>query len=145
MASTIKLDVVSPEGVIYSGKANRVFASAEMGEVGILPKHAPFLSPLKPGVITIESGDEEEFLYVSGGILEVQPDVISVLADTVVRAEDLDEAAANEAKAQAEAAMKNASTETDLDAATLQVINAVAQLEAIQKYKDAAHKRGLIR
>lgn len=145
MASTLQVEVVSPEGSLFSGKANRVFASAEMGEVGILPKHAPFLSPLKPGVITIESGDEEDILYVSGGILEVQPDQVSILADTVIRAEDIDVKEAEKAKKRAEDALKSAHEKMDIDAAQMQVIKALAQIQTYAKYRDSAQKRGLMR
>ena len=105
MAMTIHVDIVSAEKEIFSGPAEMVFASAVMGEVGILPRHAPLLTQLRPGQVRIKTpSGEEEFFYVSGGMLEVQPHVVTVLADTAERAKDLDEAAAQQAKERAEQA-----------------------------------------
>jgi len=139
MAMTIHVDIVSAEKEIYSGPAEMVFASAVMGEVGILPRHAPLLTQLRPGQVRIKtpSGDEE-FFYVSGGMLEVQPHVVTVLADTAERAKDLDEAAAQQAKERAEQAMADKSSEFEYAKAQIELAEAVAQLQAIQKLRDKA-------
>ncbi len=140
MAMTIHVDIVSAEKAIFSGPAEMVFASAAMGDVGILPRHAPLLTPLKPGEVRIKKeGGDEEFFYVSGGMLEVQPHVVTVLADTAARAKDLDEAAALEAKQRAEQAMVDKTSEFEYAKAQIELAEAAAQLQAIQKLRD--HRR----
>ncbi len=143
MAMTIKVDVVSAEGEIFSGSANRVFAPAEMGDVGILPRHAPMLSKLKPGEVLVEMDGEDQHIFVSGGILEVQPSGVTVLADTAIRAKDLDEAAAEEAKQRAQEAMENASTDLDIAKAQIQMAESIAQLAMISKLRDKLSHQGL--
>ena len=104
----LKVDIVSAEGEIHAGTASMVFAPAEMGEVGIAPRHAPLLTRLNPGVVRVKNGDEEQEFFVSGGLLEVQPYQVTVMADTAQRAHDIDEAAAIEAKKRAEEALSQA-------------------------------------
>jgi F-type H+-transporting ATPase subunit epsilon len=137
MPMTIHVDIVSAEASIYSGIAEYVIAPAEMGEVGIYPRHTPLLTRLKPGSVRIKSPDhaDEELIYVSGGILEVQPGVITILSDTAARGGDLDEARAEEAKRQAEEAMKNRTSSLDYARAQAELAEAVAQLSAIQKLR----------
>ena len=136
MAMTMHVDIVSAEQEIFSGTAEMVLAPAVMGEVGIMPRHTQMLSPLKPGEVRVtKEGGEEEFFYVSGGIMEVQPHVVTVLSDTAVRASDLDEAAALEAKQQAEQAMKDREGEMDYAKAEAELAQAVAQLRMIQKVR----------
>ncbi|MDP2787871.1 MAG: F0F1 ATP synthase subunit epsilon [Pseudomonadota bacterium] len=137
MAMTIHVDIVSAEASIYSGLAEYLVAPAEMGEVGVYPRHTPLLTRLKPGSVRIKSPDkaEEELIYVSGGILEVQPGVVTILSDTAVRGADLDEARALEAKRQAEEAMKNRTSLMDYAYAEAELAEAVAQLAAIQKLR----------
>jgi F-type H+-transporting ATPase subunit epsilon len=133
MAMTVHVDIVSAESEIFSGLAEMVFAPGEMGELGIMPRHTPLLTKLKPGEVRVVlPGDEEETFYVSGGMLEVQPNSITILSDTAVRASDLDEAAAVEAKERAEQAMKDRKGEVDYAAAEVELAQAVAQLRAIQ-------------
>lgn len=140
MAMTIHVDIVSAEKAIFSGPAEMVFASAAMGDVGILPRHAPLLTPLKPGEVRIKKqGGDEEFFYVSGGMLEVQPHVVTVLADTAARAKDLDEASALEAKQRAEQAMADKTSEFEYAKAQIELAEAAAQLQAIQKLRE--HRR----
>lgn len=136
MAMTMHVDIVSAEKEIYSGTVTQVFAPAELGEVGVMPRHAPMLSTLKAGVVRIvpQEGDEQTF-YVSGGILEIQPHVVTILSDTALRAADIDEAAALEAKARAEATMKEKSSEMDYAKAKSELIEAVAQIEALKKIR----------
>ncbi len=136
MAMTMHVNIVSAEQEIYSGTVTQVFAPAEMGEVGVMPRHAPMLSTLKPGVVRVilQDGEEETF-YVSGGILEIQPHVITILSDTALRADDIDEAAALEAKARAEAAMKDKASDMDYVKAKTVLIEAVAQIEALKKLR----------
>ena len=143
MAATIQVDIVSAEQPLFSGKANEVFALAAEGEVGILPHHTQFLSTLKPGLVRIVSGDEEEHFFVAGGILEVQPDVVTILADSAIRAADLDEAKALEAKQRAEEAMKKAQSEIDFAKAESEFAEAVAQLAAISKLRERLGKSGM--
>ncbi len=143
MAATIQVDIVSAEQQLFSGKANEVFALAAEGEVGILPHHTQFLSTLKPGLVRIVSGDEEEHFFVAGGVLEVQPEVVTILADSALRAEDLDEARALEAKQRAEEAMQKAQSEIDFAKAESELAEAVAQLEAITKLRERLSKQGL--
>jgi F-type H+-transporting ATPase subunit epsilon len=134
MAMTIHLDIVSAERSIFSGAATMVFAPAEMGEVGIAPRHAPLLTRMKPGQVRVQaqSGDERVF-YVSGGILEVQPHTVTVLADTAERAADLDEAQALEAKRRAEQVLSDRRGEIDYATAEAQLAQAIAQLQIIRR------------
>ena len=133
---TIKIDIVSAEGEIHSGEANMVYAPAQMGEVGIAPRHAPLLTSLKPGEVRVEDVDgKEHFFYVTGGMLEVQPHLVTVLADTALRGDELDEAAAKKAQKQAEKALEGASEETDLKRAQLELAEANARYRAAQKLK----------
>lgn len=139
MAMTIHVDIVSAENEIYSGPAEMVFAPAAMGEVGILPRHAPLLTQLKPGEVRLKLPDgQEEFFYVSGGMLEVQPHIVTVLTDTALRAKDVDEAAALEAKQRAEQAIQDRASEFEYAKAQAELAEAVAQLQAIQKLRDRA-------
>ncbi len=135
--STIQVDVVSAEESIFSGQAKFVALPGENGELGILPRHTPLITRIKPGAVRIERADngEEEFVFVAGGILEVQPGTVTVLADTAIRGHDLDEAKASEAKKLAEEAMKNAKSDIDLAAATSEFATMAAQLAAIQKLR----------
>jgi F-type H+-transporting ATPase subunit epsilon len=137
MAMTMHVDIVSAEAEIYSGTATMVFAPAEMGELGIAPRHTQLLTRLKPGEVRVvdEKGDEQSF-YVSGGILEVQPHVVTVLSDTALRAKDLDDAAALQAKEQAEKLLADNQSDIDYAKAQLELAEAVAQLRAIQKIRD---------
>lgn len=138
--ATIQVDIVSAEGAIWSGEANLVIAPARMGEVGIAPRHAPMMTTLRPGDLRIQrDGQDELFFYVTGGVLEVQPKKISVLADTALRAEQLDESAADEARKRAEEALKGASSQEDLAHAQQQLVEAAARYRAAQKLKG---KRG---
>jgi F-type H+-transporting ATPase subunit epsilon len=134
---TVHVDIVSAEASIYSGIAEYLIAPAEMGEVGIYPRHTPLLTRLKPGSIRIKSPDraEEDLIYVSGGILEVQPGIITILSDTALRGADLDESRAMESKRQAEEAMTNRSSSMDYARAQAELAEAVAQLSAIQKLR----------
>lgn len=137
MATTIHVDIVSAEASIYSGPAEFVVVPAEMGEVGIYPRHAPMITRIKPGSVRIKSPDraDEDLIFVSGGILEVQPGVVTILSDTAVRGADLDEARALEAKRRAEEAMKNRSSAVDYARAQAELAEAIAQLAAIQKLR----------
>jgi len=136
MAMTVHVDIVSAESEIFSGQASMVFASGAMGDLGILPRHAPLLTKLKPGEIRVVREDEaEEFYYVSGGMLEIQPNGITVLADTAVRAKDLDEAAAIQAKESAEQALKDRNSEIDFAQAERELAEALAQIQAIQRLR----------
>ena len=136
MANTIQIDIVSAEEEIWSGEGTMVFAPAVMGEIGIAPQHAPLLTQLKPGEgrVQQESG-EEQFFYVSGGMLEVQGHVVTVLSDTALRAADLDEASALEAQRRAEQALSDLSSELELAKAKAELIQAAAQIRAIQKLR----------
>ena len=131
------VDVVSAEESIFSGEARFVALPGENGELGILPRHTPLITRIRPGAVRIERADngEEEFVFVAGGILEVQPNVVTVLADTAIRGHDLDEAKATEAKKLAEEAMKNAKSDIDLAAAQGEFAAMAAQLAAIQKLR----------
>ena len=136
MAMIMHLDIVSAEHEIFSGPAEVVVAPAVMGEVGIYPRHTQMLTPLKPGEVRItKQGGEEESIYVSGGILEVQPHVVTILSDTAVRASDLDEAAAMEAKEKAEQALKDQAGEMEIADAQAQLAEAMAQLQAISRMR----------
>ncbi|WP_374315874.1 F0F1 ATP synthase subunit epsilon [Aquabacterium sp.] len=135
--STIHVDVVSAEENIFSGEATLVSLPGEVGELGILPKHAPLITRIKPGAVRIQRADnnEEEFVFVAGGILEVQPQCVTVLADTAIRGKDLDEAKAQEAKRLAEEAVQNAKGELDLARAQSELVTMVAQLAAIRRLR----------
>ncbi|MGH8166196.1 MAG: F0F1 ATP synthase subunit epsilon [Woeseiaceae bacterium] len=134
--ATIQVDIVSAEGEIYSGNARMVYAPARMGEVGIAPRHAPLLTALKPGEVRVEDTDgKEHFFYITGGMLEIQPHLVTVLADTALRGEQLDEAAALSAKQHAEEALKGISDETDLARAQAELAEAEARYRAAQKLK----------
>ncbi|VAW94278.1 ATP synthase epsilon chain [hydrothermal vent metagenome] len=136
MAMTMHLDIVSAEHEIFSGVCEIVVAPAIMGEVGIYPRHTQMLTPLKPGEVRItKQGGEEESIYVSGGLLEVQPHVVTILSDTAVRAADLDEAAAMEAKEKAEQALKDQNGEINIVDAQAQLAEAMAQLQAISRMR----------
>ncbi|WP_455200666.1 F0F1 ATP synthase subunit epsilon [Kaarinaea lacus] len=130
------VEIVSAESEIYSGTAKMFFAPAVMGEVGVMPKHTPLLTKIRPGEVrVINEDDEEEFFYVSGGMLEILPTGVTVLADTAQRARDLDEAAALEAKERAEKALADRKDDVDYATAEAQLADAIAQIEAIQKIK----------
>ncbi|WP_031434237.1 F0F1 ATP synthase subunit epsilon [Methylomarinum vadi] len=139
MTMTVHVDIVSAEAEIYSGLAEMVFAPAELGEVGIAPRHAPLISKLNPGEVRVKINDKEsQSFYVSGGLLEVQPHVVTVLADTAIRAKDIDEAAALEAKARAEEALSDKSGKIDYAKAQAQLAEAIMQLRTL----DRLRKRG---
>lgn len=138
--TTLHVDIVSAEKAIYSGTAEMVFAPLVNGEVGILPRHAPLIARMKPGEVRVRTGTEELFFYVSGGLLEVQPHVVTVLADTAMRAKDLDESAALKAKERAEEALKNRQANIDYAKELGELAEAVAQLRAIQKLRQQAHR-----
>ena len=137
MANTIHVDVVSAEESIYSGEAEFVVLPGVEGELGIYPRHTPLITQIKPGVVRIKvpGQAEEQIVYVQGGFLEVQPDVVTVLSDTAIRAHDLDEAKALEAKRLAEEAMQNRSSTTDIAMAEAELAGAVAQLAAIRRLR----------
>lgn len=137
MAITMHVDIVSAEQEIYSGTAEMVFAPLSTGEVGVLPRHAPLIARMKPGEVRVRTSNNEELqFYVSGGILEVQPHVVTVLADTAVRAKDLDEAAVLAAKQRAEEALKDRKDDIDYAKAQAELAQAVAQLRSIRKLRD---------
>jgi F-type H+-transporting ATPase subunit epsilon len=137
MAKTLQVDIVSAEQQIFSGEASMVIAPGEGGELGILPEHAPLLTRIKPGTVRIQrpGGGEEEVIYVSGGMMEVQPDRVTVLADTSVRAHDLDEAKAMEAERLAKEAIANRGGVMEVAKAQAELAEAVAQLAAIRKLR----------
>jgi F-type H+-transporting ATPase subunit epsilon len=136
MAETIHVDIVSAEGQIYSGEASMVFVPGSQGELGIAPRHAPLLTTLKAGEVRVQSaGNEEQAFYVGGGALEVQPHLVTVLADTAVRARDLDEAAAAAAKQRAEDTIRDRSDKMDIAEAQAELARAVAQLRSIEKLR----------
>ncbi|NCN42900.1 MAG: F0F1 ATP synthase subunit epsilon [Piscirickettsiaceae bacterium CG_4_9_14_3_um_filter_43_564] len=143
MAVSMQVDIVSAEGSMFSGKADMVFAQAADGEVGILPKHTQLLSQLKPGQVRVISGDEEDLFFINSGIIEIQPEIVTILADTAIRAEDLDHAAAEEAKQRAEEAMEQAKSDTDIARAQIELAEAVAQIQTITKLRDRLQKTGL--
>ena len=133
---TVHVDIVSAEAAIFSGLATMVFAPGVMGELGIMPRHAPLLTKIKPGEVRIRTEDgNEEFFYVSGGMLEVQPHGVTILADTAARAKDLDEAAAQAAKERAEQALRDKKGDIDLAEAEAQLAEAIAQIKAIQSLR----------
>ncbi len=134
--ATIQVDVVSAEEAVFSGQAKFVALPGESGELGILPGHTPLITRIKPGSVRIETADGgEEFVFVAGGILEVQPHGVTVLSDTAIRGKDLDEERANQARLAAEEAMKNAKSDLDLAKAQSELTIMVAQLAALRKYR----------
>ena len=136
MPKTLQVDIVSAEQQIYSGHADMVIAPGEAGELGILPEHAPLLTRIKPGTVRIQAaGVPEEVIYVSGGMMEVQPDVVTILADTSVRAHDLDEAKAMEAKRLAEEALASRTGVMEIAKAQAALAEAAAQIAAIRKLR----------
>lgn len=135
MAMTIHVDIVSADTSIYSGLVEAVFAPAVMGEVGIYPRHTPMLTRLKPGEVRLLVNGVQEQFYVSGGILEVQPHIVTILADTAVRADDIDEAAALEAKADAERSLKDRGAKMDYAEAQVKLAEAMAQLRSIERMR----------
>jgi F-type H+-transporting ATPase subunit epsilon len=136
MANTIHVDVVSAEESIFSGAAEFVVLPGEAGELGIYPRHTPLITRIKPGEVRIKPADgPEEFIFVAGGVLEVQPHAVTVLADTAIRGHDLDEAKANEAKQHAEDAMRNQTSKLEIAKAQAELASAVAQLAAIRKLR----------
>ena len=140
MAMTVHVDVVSAEESIFSGLAEMVIVPGQMGEPGIYPRHAALLTRIKPGSIRIKRPDqvEDELIYVSGGMIEVQPNVVTILSDTAIRGKDLDEARALEAKQAAEEAMRNRSSDIDYAQAESELVNAIAQLKVIQQLRKRA-------
>ena len=141
MAMTTHLDIVSAEEQIYSGLAELVTCTGSLGELGITPGHAPLLTQLRPGPVTVTyQGGEEAIYYVSGGMLEIQPNTITILADTALRADDVDEAAALEAQKQAEDALQDQNSEIEYSRAAVELAEAVAQLRTLQAIRKKAGK-----
>jgi F-type H+-transporting ATPase subunit epsilon len=139
MANTVHVDIVSAEAELFSGVAEMVFAPAELGEVGIAPRHAPFITRLIPGEVRVKVNSSESYpFFVSGGMLEVQPNKVTVLADTAIRAKDIDEAAALEAKLRAEEALKDKTAKVDYATAQSQLTVAIMQLRTLERLR----KRG---
>jgi F-type H+-transporting ATPase subunit epsilon len=136
MAMTLHVDIVSAEQEIYSGTAEMVFAPLVTGGVGVLPRHAPLIARMKPGEVRVRTSTEELLFYVSGGVLEVQPHVVTVLADTAIRAKDMDEAAAQAAKQRAEEALKDRKADIDYAQVQADLAQAIAQLHFIRKLRD---------
>ncbi|MHB1059339.1 MAG: F0F1 ATP synthase subunit epsilon [Rhodanobacter sp.] len=136
MTQTIRVDIVSAEAEIFSGDATMVVATGEIGELGITPRHAPLITRLKPGhVDVLLAGGERQQFWVSGGMLEVQPQVVTVLADTAARAADLDEASAQRAKQEAEAALANRTDAVDIAEAQAKLVEAMTQLQALERLR----------
>jgi F-type H+-transporting ATPase subunit epsilon len=135
MANTIHVDIVSAEGQLFAGDVNMVFAPAAEGEIGIAPRHAPLLTTLKAGEVRVQIGGESQSFYVGGGALEVQPNNVTILADTAARAADLDEAAAQDAKRRAEAAMASRPSEQERAEAIAELARAIAQLRVIERLR----------
>ena len=136
MATTIRCEIVSAEAEIFHGNATLVVATGDEGELGIAPRHAPLITRLKPGQVrVIAENGEEQFFYVSGGIIEVQPQVVTVLADTAIRAKDLDESAANRAKEEAERLLANRTDAMEIAQAQIELAQAIAQLQAIERLR----------
>ena len=135
MADTIHVDIVSAEGEIFSGEAMMLFVPGSQGELGIYPRHAPLLTTLKPGEVRVQSEGEEHVFYVGGGSLEIQPHLVTVLADTAARARDLDEAEALAAKQRAEDAVRNRGDKMDIAQAQVELARAMAQLRAIARLR----------
>jgi F-type H+-transporting ATPase subunit epsilon len=136
MAMTIHVDIVSAEQEIFSGPAEMVIAPGEYGDVGIAPRHAQMLTRLRPGEVRIKTGGEEQYVYVSGGMLEVQPHVVTVLADTALRAKDIDEASAVAAKERAEKALSDQKADFDYAKAQAELAEAVAQLQTLRRLRE---------
>jgi F-type H+-transporting ATPase subunit epsilon len=141
MANTVHVDVVSAEASIFSGEAEFVVAPASAGEVGLFPNHAPMITTIKPGALRIKQANEtqETLIFISGGMLEVQPGVITVLADTAVRGHDLDEAKAIAAKEAAEEALRNRTSDIDYATAQAELSEAVAQIQTIERLRKTTH------
>jgi F-type H+-transporting ATPase subunit epsilon len=136
MANTIHVDIVSAEGQIFAGEVTRLFVPGSQGELGIYPRHAPLLTTLAAGVVRVETeGQDEQSFYVGGGALEIQPHLVTILADTAARAKDLDEAAALEAKQRAEEAVRNRGDKVDVAEAQAELLRAMAQLRAIAQMR----------
>ncbi len=134
--STIQVDVVSAEESIFSGQAKFVALPGEAGELGIYPRHTPLITRIRPGAVRIEKADgTEEFVFVAGGVLEVQPNCVTVLSDTAIRGKDLDEAKATEARKAAEEALKNAKSDVDLARAQSELAVMAAQIAALRKFR----------
>lgn len=137
--STIHVDIVSAEGEIFSGPATMVFAPAQLGEIGIAPNHAPLLTGLKPGGVRVQTPDGEElFFYVSGGMLEIQPKAVTVLADAALRAHDLDEAAVEQARQRAQDLLENRESAMDIATAQAELAQISAQMALLQKIRKSA-------
>ncbi len=133
MSKTLQCDIVSAQDKIWSGQAAQVFATGVSGELGIYPRHTPLITQLKPGPVrVVDTQGEEQFFFVGGGIIEVQPHIVTVLADTAVRADDLDEAAAQRAKGEAERELQNRTGEMEVAEAQAKLAEAVAQLQALE-------------
>jgi F-type H+-transporting ATPase subunit epsilon len=135
MANTIHVDIVSAEGQIFSGEASMVFVPGSQGELGIYPRHAPLLTTLKAGEVRVQTEGQEQVFYVGGGALEIQPHLVTVLADTAARAKDLDEAAALAAKQRAEEAVASRGDKVQVAEAQAELLRAVAQLRAIERLR----------
>ncbi|HJP05423.1 MAG: F0F1 ATP synthase subunit epsilon [Chromatiales bacterium] len=134
--ATLHVDIVSAEGEIFSGEAAMVFAPAKMGDVGIAPRHAPLLTDLRPGDLRVQTPEgEEKFFFVTGGVLEVQPHMVTVLADSAMHGDDLDEEAAKAAQEAAEQMLAGATEKQDLEHARMQLVEAAARYKAVQKLK----------
>ncbi|MDD9855673.1 MAG: F0F1 ATP synthase subunit epsilon [Gammaproteobacteria bacterium] len=135
--STIRVEIVSAEEEIWSGEGSMVFAPGELGELGIAPKHTPLVTRLKPGDVRVQQEDgDEQFFFISGGLLEVQPHLVTVLSDTAIRADDLDQAAAEAAQKRAEEAIRDQTSAMEYAQAKAELANAVAQLRAIEKLRE---------
>lgn len=138
--ANLHVDIVAAEGHLFSGEASMLFAPAAMGEIGVAPRHAPLLTTLKPGTLRVQRADGTELpFFVGGGILEVQPHLVTVLADTALRGDQADEAAAARAKQDAEAKLAGAKSEMDLAQAQQELVEAAARLEFVQKLKTKTH------
>ncbi|MBM3375656.1 MAG: F0F1 ATP synthase subunit epsilon [Betaproteobacteria bacterium] len=135
MAKTIHVDVVSAEEHVYTGQAEFVALPGDQGELGILPGHTPLITKIRPGAVRIQNDGKEELIFVAGGILEVQPRAVTVLADTAIRGKDLDEARAEEARRKAEEALANRAANIDYARAQAELLEAIAQLSAIRKLR----------
>lgn len=136
LAATLRVDVVSAQESIYSGEARFVVLPGESGELGIYPRHTPLITRVKPGAVRIEKPDgQEEFVFIAGGILEVQPDRVTVLSDTAIRGRDLDEQKASEARRAAEEALRSAKTEVDIARAQSELAVLAAEIAALRKYR----------
>jgi F-type H+-transporting ATPase subunit epsilon len=134
--NTLQVNVVSAEEMVFSGRARFVALPGENGELGIYPRHTPLITRIKPGSVRIQMEDgREEFVFVAGGILEIQPDVVTVLSDTAIRGKDLDEEKANQAKRAAEEALKNAKTDFDVALAQSELAVMAAQIAALRKFR----------